>query len=113
VPTWNYLAVHAHGRARIFADAKSLRAILESLTDQQETSRSAPWKVSDAPDDYIENATRAIVGFELTLARLEGIWKASQNRPSADRAGAAAGLREGGPLDQEVADRVEPLGEGK
>lgn len=113
VPTWNYLAVHAHGRARVFDDAKSLRTILESLTDQQESRRATPWKVSDAPDDYVENAMRAIVGFELTLTRLEGIWKVSQNRPAADRLGAAAGLREGSPLDREVADWVERLGEGK
>ena len=113
VPTWNYLAVHAHGRARVFDDAQSLRAILDSLTDQQEASRPAPWKVGDAPDDYIENAARGIVGFELTLTRVEGIWKASQNRPPDDRAGAAAGLRQGSPMDQEMAEWIERLGEGK
>jgi transcriptional regulator len=113
VPTWNYLAVHAHGPARVFDDAQSLHTLLESLTDHQESRRSTPWRVGDAPDDYIENAMRAIVGFELTLARVEGIWKVSQNRPPADRAGAAAGLREGGPLDHEVAEWIERRGEGK
>jgi transcriptional regulator len=113
VPTWDYIAVHAQGHARVFDDAQSLRKLLDALTQQQESSRPTPWKVSDAPDDYIEDAMRAIVGFELTLTRIEGIWKVSQNRPAADRAGAATGLREGGPLDREVADWIERLGEGE
>ncbi len=113
VPTWNYLAVHACGHARVFDDAKSLRAILELLTHQQESKRSEPWKVSDAPDDYIENTSRGIVGFALTLTRLEGIWKMSQNRPDADRVGVVAGLRQGAATDREVAEYVERLREGK
>jgi transcriptional regulator len=113
VPTWDYLAVHAHGTARIFDDAQELRALLETLTDQHESSRPEPWRVTDAPDEYIEDAMRAIVGFELTLTRIEGIWKMSQNRPAADRAGAASGLRQGSAMDQEVADWIDRLGEGK
>lgn len=113
VPTWNYLAVHARGQARVFDDAKSLRAILELLTDQQESKRAQPWKVSDAPDDYIENTSRGIVGFELTLTRLEGIWKMSQNRPDEDRLGAIAGLRQGSETDQKVAAWIERKREGK
>ncbi|MDA0205346.1 MAG: FMN-binding negative transcriptional regulator [Acidobacteria bacterium] len=113
VPTWDYLAVHAHGVARVFDDAKELRTLIEDLTDQHESNRPAPWKVTDAPDEYIEGAMRAIVGFELTLTRIEGIWKMSQNRPAADRAGVVTGLREGSPMDMQVADWVERLGEGK
>ena len=113
VPTWDYLAVHAYGTARIFEDANELRTLLEALTDQHEANRPAPWKVGDAPGEYIEDAMRAIVGFELTLTRIEGIWKMSQNRPAADRAGAAAGLREGSPMDEQVAEWIERLGEGK
>lgn len=113
VPTWDYLAVHAYGAARVFDDAKELRPLLEALTDQHEANRPAPWKVADAPDEYIDAAMQAIVGFELTLTRIEGIWKMSQNRPAADRAGAVEGLRSGSPMDRQVADWVERLGEGK
>ena len=113
VPTWDYLAVHAYGVARVFDDAKELRTLLEALTSQHEANRPAPWKVTDAPAEYIEDAMRAIVGFELTLSRIEGIWKMSQNRPAADRAGAVAGLRAGSPLDEQVAEWIERLGEGK
>ena len=36
---------------------------------------------------------RAIVGMEIPIARIEGKWKVSQNRPIADREGVVAGLR--------------------
>ena len=108
VPTWDYLAVHAYGPARVFEDAASLRELLETLTDQHEASQAAPWSVSDAPEDYVEDAMRAIVGFELSLSRIEGIWKMSQNRSREDRTGAAIGLRQSG--EHEVADLIERLG---
>ena len=57
-----------------------------------EGARAEPWAVSDAPADYIATMAKAIVGFELTIARLEGKWKMSQNRPPEDRAGVAAAL---------------------
>lgn len=109
VPTWNYLAVHAYGKPRVFEDTASLREMLEVLTRQHEAGQPVPWKVSDAPAGYIEDAMRAIVGFELSLTRIEGTWKMSQNRSTADRAGTAAGLRKGG--DDVVADLVDSLGE--
>jgi len=51
------------------------------------------WKVSDAPAAYIEATARAIVGIEITVTRMTGKWKVSQNRSAADRAGVASGLR--------------------
>jgi transcriptional regulator len=63
--------------------------------------------VSDAPKDYIAGMLQAIVGFDLPIARLEGKWKVSQNRPPADRAGVVEGLaREGGPEEARVAEIV-------
>jgi transcriptional regulator len=52
--------------------------------------------VDDAPADYVAAQLRAIVGVEIPISRIEGKWKVSQNRPEADRAGVAAGLRERG-----------------
>lgn len=96
VPTWNYLAIHAHGRVRFFEERSRLLEVVTRLTDRQEGVRDAPWKVGDAPAEYIEGMLAAIVGVELTVTRLEGKWKASQNRSEADRAGVAEGLaREG------------------
>jgi transcriptional regulator len=92
VPTWNYVAIHALGRVRFFHDRDRLVDVVTRLTDRQERPRPAPWKVDDAPADYVDAMLAQIVGVELTVTRLEGKWKASQNRSEADRAGVAAGL---------------------
>jgi transcriptional regulator len=92
VPTWNYATVHVHGRAEPFDDPGRLLAMLERLTDANEGATATPWKVSDAPADYVHSMLRAIVGIRLPIARIEGKWKLSQNRASADRAGAKAAL---------------------
>ena len=96
VPTWNYVAVHARGSVRFFDDPERLRTLVTRLTQDREATRPEPWAVSDAPEEFIRAHLKAIVGFELTIARLEGKWKMSQNRPAQDRAGVADGLeREG------------------
>ncbi len=104
VPTWNYVAVHAYGRLDFFDDPERLRSLVSRLTQRHESERPAPWSIDDAPKDYIDGQLKAIVGFEMAIARLEGKWKLSQNRPAEDRAGAIAGLKEeGGPAEQALA----------
>jgi transcriptional regulator len=92
VPTWNYVAVHAYGTLRVHDDPQFLRQHLETLTHRHEAERARPWHVSDAPEDYVAQQMKAIVGVELPIERLEGKWKMSQNRPDADIAGVIRGL---------------------
>ncbi len=92
VPTWNYAAVHVWGRPAMIEDEAWLREQVTSLTAMQEGSRASPWAVSDAPPDYIGAQLKGIVGVAIPIARIEGKWKVSQNRPAADRAGVAEGL---------------------
>ena len=94
VPTWNYAVVHVHGRLRVIDDAAWLRRLLETLTDHHEAGQPQPWKITDAPEDHIEKSLRAIVGLEITIDRIEGKFKLSQNHPARNRAGVIAGLRE-------------------
>ena len=108
VPTWNYVAVHAYGTLQLREDAGFLRAHLEALTARHEAHRPVPWQVSDAPDAYVTGLLKAIVGFELTITRLEGKWKMSQNRPAADIDGVVHGLgTSDAARDREVAAIVE------
>jgi|SRR4051812_44423151 transcriptional regulator len=93
VPTWNYVVVQAWGRPRVIDDAGWLRGQIDELTRAQESARTEPWHVSDAPDDFVAMQLRAIVGLEIPIARIEGKWKVSQNRPEADRATVIDGLR--------------------
>ena len=107
VPTWNYAVVHAHGTIRFIDDRTWLRAFVERLTDRHESTRPEPWKVTDAPADYIEKQLGAIIGLEIPITRLVGKWKVSQNRPAQDRDGAAEGLlREGGPSAAAMAELI-------
>jgi len=99
VPTWNYAAVHAYGTLRFFEDEASLLKLVTRLTQTHEAKRAAPWAVSDAPPDFVKGMLRAIVGFELTVTRLEGKWKMSQNRPPADIERVVEGLDRDGEAD--------------
>ena len=92
VPTWNYVLVEARGRLIVRDDAAWVHALVSTLTDLHEAARPAPWKVTDAPADYIAVTQRAIVGIEVELSSLKGKWKVSQNRSAADRAGVVQGL---------------------
>ena len=87
VPTWDYQSVHAYGQLELFDDAERLIQLLGRLTEQHESPQPQPWAMADAPRDYIDKMLQAIVGFRLPIQRLEGQWKLSQNRSSADRAG--------------------------
>lgn len=92
VPTWNYTMVQARGVLRAVDDAPWLHALVQRLTNHHEAKQAQPWQVGDAPDDYVQQMLRAIVGIEIPLASLVGKWKVSQNRSAADRAGTAHGL---------------------
>ena len=94
VPTWNYVVVHAYGNLRIIEDSEWLMAHLATLVGIHEAESASPWKISDAPADYIASQIKGIVGLEMEIERLEGKWKVSQNRPARDRLGVAHGLGE-------------------
>ncbi|MFV3127752.1 FMN-binding negative transcriptional regulator [Niveispirillum sp. KHB5.9] len=92
VPTWNYVTVHAHGRLEAVEDADGVLDIVTRLTNRHEGGRASPWKVSDAPADFIAANLRGIVGLVLHVERLEGKAKLSQNKDVADRATIRAGM---------------------
>lgn len=93
VPTWNYVAIHATGPLTWFTEDERLLWVVTRLTDRYERSSPKPWAVSDAPPDYIAQMLKAVVGFRLEIANLEGKWKMSQNRTAQDRRGVADGLK--------------------
>jgi transcriptional regulator len=106
VPTWNYISVHAWGQPRVIDDAAWLIRQVDDLTSHKERSRSTPWFVSDAPESYVTAQLRGIIGIEVPIARIEGKWKVSQNRPAHDRAGVVAGLRDSGDDGETIASLV-------
>lgn len=93
VPTYNYMVVHASGPLQVIDDPVWIRGLLERLSERHESGRTQPWKVSDAPGDYIDKLLSAIVGIEIPIAKLVGKWKVSQNQPRANRDGVVKGLQ--------------------
>jgi transcriptional regulator len=107
VPTWNYIAVHAHGTLRFVREPTALRRHLEQLTAQHESARPRPWSIADTPDGYVDKLLGAIVGVEIEITRLDGKWKMSQNRPADDIEGVIEGLGASeDPRQREVAEIV-------
>lgn len=96
VPTWNYEVVHAHGRLRIVDDERFVRGVVARLTRRHEAGEPHPWKMTDAPADYVDAMLTRIVGLEVGITRLEGKRKLGQNREARDVEGAVGALRERG-----------------
>jgi transcriptional regulator len=103
VPTWNYVAIHVRGPVTFFEDIERIREIVTKLTKHHEAGSKKPWEVTDAPADYIDGELRSIVGFEMPIAKIEGKWKMSQNRPEGDRESVITNLMDRHKLrDEEV-----------
>jgi transcriptional regulator len=104
VPTWNYVAVHAWGKAEVYHDAERLLDIVRRLSDLHEQTQAKPWSVDEAPADYMAGMLKAIVGFALPIERLQGTRKLSQNRSAIDIEGVRTGLANSpDPLDNQLA----------
>lgn len=94
VPTWNYSAVHVHGRARLLHEPAELTALVDRLARLYEDPSG--WSVAGQPERFIDGMVRGVVGIEIEIAELQGKFKLSQNRPRADRDGVIAALETSG-----------------
>ncbi|OKL60940.1 hypothetical protein UA08_03711 [Talaromyces atroroseus] len=117
VPTWNYSAVQAYGKIRVYCDSKSdetssfLQRQLEDLSQHAETSimghtggdRPSPWAVSDAPVSYVNLLKKNIIGIEICIHRLEGKFKMNQDKGNGDREGVIQGFKD---LKSDVGDNI-------
>jgi transcriptional regulator len=95
VPTWNYVAVHAYGTPEIIDDHAAALALLRDQVATFEARFEQPWTADGLPGEWLDARARAIVAFEIPIARIEGKAKMSQNRP-AEQARVAATLAASG-----------------
>jgi transcriptional regulator len=84
VPTWNYLAVHAVGRARLIEDARAKDALLKGLIAIHEPEYAAQWRGLD--EDFQLKMLAGIVGFEIVVDDLQAKFKLNQHRKEAHAA---------------------------
>jgi transcriptional regulator len=109
VPTWNYETVHIRGTFVAHDDAGWTKALVTRLTERHESSMAAPWRVSDAPAEYIDSMVRAIVGVEVRITSIQAKRKLSQNRPAEDAASVAENLAALGGQAARVAEAMRTL----
>ena len=81
VPTWNYLTVEIEGPVRALDDAEAT-VLLDDLSARFEDrlAPKPPWTRHKMSPGRFEAVLRGIVAFEMTVERLEGVWKLSQNK---------------------------------
>ncbi|WP_372404014.1 FMN-binding negative transcriptional regulator [Acinetobacter piscicola] len=92
VPTWNYRVVHVKGKIRKVEDDKYLRGVLARLTRTHEATQPLPWKMGDAPNDFIAEQLEKIVAIEIKIDSIIGKFKVSQNRSAVDAGNVAQAL---------------------
>jgi transcriptional regulator len=102
VPTWNYVVVHAHGRLARVEDSAGKERILKALIDAHDPAYRAQWDV-ELSEDFREKMKGAIVGLQISVERIEGKFKLSQNRPAQDRANVLAAMEGGGEGERALA----------
>ena len=96
VPTWNYVVIHVKGEVSLIEDEKALRGILAKLTRHHEAQQEKPWKMGDAPSDYIQDQLQQIVGVQIEIQNLIGKFKLSQNRSEQDIRNVASAYQQNG-----------------
>ena len=106
VPTWNYASVHAYGPCRAMDDKEWLSGFLRRLSERHEARETAPWRMQDQPEPFLDGMMNGILGFEIAVSRLEGKFKLSQNRPAEDRPRIVAELEARGDSDSHGVARL-------
>ena len=83
VPTWNYIAVHAYGKATILPEGEQTAGLLMQMISNYEAEYLTQW--NNLPDEYKQRMMKGIVAFEIIVDDLQGKQKLSQNRTETER----------------------------
>jgi transcriptional regulator len=96
--------VHLYGTPRIVEEPAAVRDQQARLVAAHEAGAAKPWTMDGLPESHVAGQLRAIVAFEMPIARIEGKFKLNQNRTAEDRAGVIAALgRSTHPGDRDMA----------
>jgi transcriptional regulator len=109
VPTWNYITVHAHGPLELIDNDASKEDILAGLIQANDPAYANQWR--RLPDGYRRTMLAGIVGFRISITRIEGKFKLSQNRPASDRRAICDAHAAGSPDQQSLASWMKRLAE--
>ena len=107
VPTWNYIAIHAFGKLELVEDDAAKETLLRNLIEANESGYLDQWRA--LPDGYRHAMLAGIVGFRISISRIEGKFKISQNRPESDRRAVQAAQASGSDDERALADWMKRL----
>jgi transcriptional regulator len=108
VPTWNYIAVHAYGKATLLESVEKKVALLEQTIRFYEAEYFGQWE--NLPNDFKLKMMQGIVGFEIVVSDLQGKKKLSQNKSEKERDKIIEELgNQGDTTSQEIADYMKAL----
>lgn len=108
LPTYNFIAVHAYGRAVPLPDSAAVLTHLSELVEVHEAGYVDAFSLAEADASYLSSLLAHIAPFSLKIEHLEGKVKLSQNRAAADRRAVVDGLRaRGSGEDQALAEAME------
>jgi transcriptional regulator len=83
VPTWDYIAVHAYGKAKIIEEENIKIKALEQMIQRYEKEYMPQWE--SLSDKFKKGMMKGIVAFELEVTDLQGQKKLSQNKTETER----------------------------
>ena len=105
VPTWSYVTVHLHGRARLENAIEAKRRIVADFVAHFEAGSPEPWAIPADETGYMDGLLDGIVAFTIDVQRIEATWKLNQNHSAERRQRVIAALRESGKANEtEIAD---------
>ncbi len=109
VPTWNYIAVHIYGKAEKIEGEELINSISD-LVDQYEEGRKGRFRLSQFSESERRAHLNGLVGFRMSIDRVEAAFKLSQNRKENDYQEIIRQLQESGiQLDQSIAEEMKKL----
>lgn len=85
VPTWNYTAVHAYGKATILTD-EELYDQLGKMMRKYEANSTNPKTLEKTPQDLVHSEMKGIVGIRIAITEIQAVAKLSQNRDTINHA---------------------------
>lgn len=95
VPTWNYLSVQVTGQTSLLTDDETLD-FLRQQVDKYEAKSKCPVSVESMTEGYVRKEMRGLVAFSMTIDKIEGAAKLSQNRDDSNYKTIIAELRQTG-----------------
>jgi transcriptional regulator len=112
VPTWNYIAIHAYGKAVIIEEESKKAELLQHTINFYDPGYMQQWETLS--DHYKSKMMKGIVAFKIEITDLQGKQKLSQNRTEQERENIISSLSQSTDTNEkEIAAYMSKLSDGQ